>query len=65
MTVAMLPITVTSVLDRMGQSPVQTVPACSVQIRAHHHIDVYSDINKEMMTPVHFVKEKIPKRTMD
>ena len=29
-----------------GQSPVQTVPACPVQIRAHHHIDVCTDINK-------------------
>ena len=29
----------------MGQSPVQTVPACPVQIRAHHHIDVYTDVN--------------------
>ena len=30
---------------RTGQSPVQTVPACPVQIRTHHHIDVYTDIN--------------------
>ena len=29
----------------MGQSPVQTVPGCPVQIRAHHHIDVHTDIN--------------------
>ena len=28
-----------------GQSPVQTVPACPVQITAHRHIDVYTDIN--------------------
>ena len=35
--------TITSALT--GQSPVQTVPACPVQIRAHHHIDVYTDIN--------------------
>ena len=46
MTVATLPITITSALDRTGQSPVQTVPACPVQIRAHHHIDVYTDISK-------------------
>ena len=32
-------------LDRTGQSTVQTVPACPVQIRAHHHTDVYTDIN--------------------
>ena len=31
----------------MGQSPIQTVPACPVQIRAHHHIDVYTDINNK------------------
>ena len=37
--------TITSV--RTGQSPVQTVPARPVQIRAHHHIDVYTDINKK------------------
>ena len=36
-------VTITSVL--MGLSPVQTVPACPVQIGAHHHIDVYTDIN--------------------
>ena len=29
----------------MGQSPVQTVPACPIQIRAHHHIDFKTDIN--------------------
>ena len=29
----------------MGQSPVQTVSASSIQIRAHHHIDVCTDIN--------------------
>ena len=29
----------------MGQGPVQVVPACPVQIRAHHHIDDYTDIN--------------------
>ena len=23
-----------------------TVPACSIQIRAHYHIDVYADINQ-------------------
>ena len=45
-TVAMLPITITSAPDRTGQSPVQTVPACPVQIRAHDHIDVYTDINQ-------------------
>ena len=37
-------VTVTSTLT--GQSPVQTVPACPIQIRAHHHIDVYTDINQ-------------------
>ena len=36
-------VTITSAL--MGQSPIQTVPACDVQIRAHHHIDVFTDIN--------------------
>ena len=45
MTVDTLPITITSALDCTGQSPVQTVPACLVQIRAHHHIDVHTDIN--------------------
>ena len=30
----------------MGQSPVETVPACPVQIGAHHHIDVHTDINR-------------------
>ena len=29
----------------VGQSPLQTVPACPIQIRAHHYIDVYTDIN--------------------
>ena len=28
-----------------GQSPIQTVPACPIQIRAHHHIDVSTNIN--------------------
>ena len=32
----------------MGQSPIQTVPACPIQIRAHHHIDVYIDINEQL-----------------
>ena len=36
-------VTITSVLT--GQSPVETVPACPVQIGAHHHTDVYTDIN--------------------
>ena len=36
-------VTITSV--HMGQSPIQTVPACPIQIRAHHHINVYIDIN--------------------
>ena len=31
-------VTITSALT--GQSPVQTVPACPVQVRAHHHIDI-------------------------
>ena len=34
----------------MGQSSVQTVPACPVQIRDHHYIDVYTDINKVIKT---------------
>ena len=38
-------VTITSALT--GQSPVETVPACPVQIRAHHHIDVYTDINNK------------------
>ena len=29
-------------------SPIETVPACPMQIRSHHHIDVYADINKYM-----------------
>ena len=37
-------VTITS--PHTGQSPVQIVPACPVQIRAHHHIDVYTDINE-------------------
>ena len=36
-------VTITSA--HMGQSPVQTVPACPVQIGAHHHIDVCTDIS--------------------
>ena len=36
----------------MGQSPVQTVPACPVQIRAHHHIDVYTYINNAFIQRV-------------
>ena len=32
-------VTITSA--HVGQSPVQTEPACPVQIRAHHHIAVY------------------------
>ena len=32
-------VTITSAL--VGQSPVETVPACPVQNGAHHHIDVY------------------------
>ena len=36
-------VTIMSVL--MGQSPIETVPACPIQIGAHHHIDVYTDIN--------------------
>ena len=50
----MLPITIMSTLDRTGQIPVQTVPACPVQIRAHHHIDVYTDINS--VTVSYFLK---------
>ena len=37
-------VTITS--THTGQSPVRTVPACPVQIRANHHIDVNIDINK-------------------
>ena len=37
-------VTITSAC--MGQSPVQIVPAYPRQIRAHHHTDVYTDINK-------------------
>ena len=33
----------------MGQIPVQTVPVCPVQIRAHHHIDVNTDINNDVI----------------
>ena len=36
-------VTITSALT--GQSPLETVPACPVQIAAHHHTDVYTDIN--------------------
>ena len=39
------PIWITITSARTGQSPVQTVPACPIQIRAHRHIDVYTDIN--------------------
>ena len=39
-------VTITSMLT--GQSPVETVPACPVQIGAHHYIDVYTDINNSM-----------------
>ena len=37
-------VTITSAFT--GQSPVEAVPACPVQIGAHHHIDVYTDINE-------------------
>ena len=47
-------ITITS--TRTGQSPVQTVPACPVQIRAHHHIDVYTDINKEKINVLKYME---------
>ena len=40
-------VSITSV--RTGQSPVQTVPAGPVQIRAHHHIDVHTDINDRLL----------------
>ena len=46
-------VTITSALDHTGQSPVHTVPACPIQIRAHHHIDVYTDISKECVTLKH------------
>ena len=38
-------VTITSVLDRTGQSPVQTVPACPIQIRAHHHMSIQTSIS--------------------
>ena len=60
-TVATLPTTITSTLDCMGQSPIQTVPACPVQIRAHHHIDVYTDINKIVKIPCGGYLEEILK----
>ena len=41
-TVAMLPN------GGYGTKSVQTVPACSVQIKAHHHRDVHTDINNVM-----------------
>ena len=31
----------------MGQSPIQKVPACPIQIRAPHHKDACTDINKD------------------
>ena len=34
---------------RLNQtSPIETVPACPMQITSRHHIDVYTDINKYM-----------------
>ena len=36
---------VTIMSTHVGQSPLQTVPACPIQIRAHNYIDVYTDIN--------------------
>ena len=32
-------------LGLYGTSPVETVPARPVQIRAHDHTDIYTDIN--------------------
>ena len=29
-------------------SPVETVPACPVQMRAHHHLAVYTDSNYDI-----------------
>ena len=53
LTVAMLWITITSalclvwkVIVCMGHYYYVRVTACPVQIRAHHHIDVYTDINE-------------------
>ena len=43
-------VRIMSALDHTGQSRVQTVPACPIQIRAHHHIDVYTDINNATVT---------------
>ena len=37
-------VTIMSALT--GQSRVQIVPTCPVQIGAHHHINVYTDINE-------------------
>ena len=36
---------VTIISAHTGQSPVQTVPARPIQIRAHHYIDVCTDIS--------------------
>ena len=38
-------IWVTITFAHAGGSPVQTVPACPVQTRVHHHINVCTDIN--------------------
>ena len=36
-------VTVAMLVNGLQLRPVQTVPACPVQIRAHHYIDVYTD----------------------
>ena len=41
-------LTVATLPNWLQLHPIQTVPACSVQIRAHHHIDVYTDINQTL-----------------
>ena len=48
LTVAMLWVTITSaryVTVCMGHYNYVLATACPVQIKAHHHIDVYTDIN--------------------
>ena len=47
-TVAMLP-------NGLQLRPIQTVPACPVQIRAHHHTGVCTGINKVQMYEPYFL----------
>ena len=44
-TVATLPNELQLRPHMWDKSPIQTVPASPVQIRAHHHIYVYTEIN--------------------